>query len=96
MLQSINGSLSEQALWPVPSRTGNQALAARPDYSQSRVSSGSSGQRDAHGAADPSQSEPLQFLEADNQTFAARAATMGLPGATLSLNLFDGGEKIAR
>ena len=34
--------------------------------------------------------------EADNQTFAARGGDNWAAGATLSLNLFDGGEKIAR
>lgn len=95
---SIRGSLSE-ASFAAGSLEDRQAkaLATRPDYLQARL-----GRQQAANGMHMARAEFLPKLnlssswEADNQTFAARGGNNWAAGATLSFNLFDGGEKIAR
>ena len=95
---SIDGSLSE-ASFAAGSLEDRQAkaLAARPDYLQARLSrqQAANGMRMARAEFLP-KVNLFSSWEADNQTFAARGGNNWAAGATLSLNLFDGGEKIAR
>ena len=95
---SICGSLSE-ASFVAGSFEERQAkaLATRPDYLQARL-----GRQQAANGIRMARAEFLPKVnlfsswEADNQTFAARGGNNWTAGATLNLNLFDGGEKIAR
>jgi outer membrane protein TolC len=74
-----------------------KALATRPDYLQARL-----GRQQAANGMRMARAEFLPKVnlfsawEADNQTFATRGGNNWAAGATLSFNLFDGGEKIAR
>jgi outer membrane protein TolC len=95
---SIRGSLSE-ASFVAGSLEDRQAkaLATRPDYLQARL-----GRQQAANGMRMARAEFLPKVnlfsswEADNQTFASRGGNNWAAGATLSVNLFDGGEKIAR
>ena len=95
---SIRGSLSE-AGFVAGSLEERQAkaLATRPDYLQARL-----GRQQAANGIRMARAEFLPKVslfsswEAHNQTFAARGGNNWTAGATLNLNLFDGGEKIAR
>jgi outer membrane protein TolC len=97
-LTSIRGSLSE-ARFAAGSLEDRQAkaLATRPDYLQARL-----GRQPAANGMRMARAEFLPKVnlfsswEADNQTFASRGGNNWAAGATLSVNLFDGGEKIAR
>jgi outer membrane protein len=95
---SIRGSLSEASFAPgsLEERQA-KALATRPDYLQARL-----GRQQAANGMHMARAEFLPKVnlfsawEADNQTFASRGGNNWAAGATLSFNLFDGGEKIAR
>lgn len=95
---SIRGSLSEASFegGSLEERQA-KALATRPDYLQARL-----GRQQAANGMRMARAEFLPKVnlfsawEADNQTFASRGGNNWAAGATLSFNLFDGGEKIAR
>jgi len=95
---SIRGSLSG-ASFSAGSLEERQAraLATRPDYLQARL-----GRQQAANGMRMARAEFLPKVnlfgswEADNETFTTRGGNNWTAGATLDLNLFDGGEKIAR
>jgi outer membrane protein TolC len=95
---SLRGSLS-QASFVVGSLEDRQAkaLATRPDYLQARLGrqQAANGMRIARAEFLP-KVNLFSSWEADNQRFTSRGGNNWAVGATLSFNLFDGGEKIAR
>jgi len=74
-----------------------KALATRPDYLQVllRKEQAANGMHMARAEFLP-KVNLFSSWEVDNQTFAARGGNNWVAGATLSVNLFDGGAKIAR
>jgi outer membrane protein TolC len=95
---SIRGSLSEASFVAGSLKDGQaKALATRPDYLQARL-----GRQQAANGTRMARAEFLPKVnlfsswEADNQTFAARGGNNWAAGATLSFNLFDGGDRVAR
>ena len=97
-LTSIQETLSE-ANYVAGSLEDRQAkaLVSRPDYLQAQL-----GRQQAANGMRMARAEFLPKVnlfsswEADNQTFATRGGNNWTAGATLNVNLFDGGEKIAR
>jgi outer membrane protein TolC len=95
---AIAGNLSE-ASFNAGSLDEKQAkaLATRPDYLQVLL-----GEQQAANGMHMARAEFLPKVnlfsswEVDNQTFAARGGNNWAVGATLNINLFDGGAKIAR
>ena len=94
----VQGSLGEAIFQSgtLPERQ-QRALAARPDYQQLLI-----GKEKASNAIRKARAEFLPTInafgawEVDNQTFAARGGNNWAAGATLNLNVFDGGARQAR
>jgi outer membrane protein len=92
------GSLTEAGFetGTLPDRQ-QRALAARPDYQEVLI-----GKQKASNALSMARADFLPTVnafgswEVDNQTFAARGGNNWTAGASVSLNLFDGGARRAR
>ncbi len=97
-LNEIQGTLAEVTFESgTLAERQDKALAVRPDYQEAKI-----GRERAVNGVNTARAEFLPKIglfsswELNNQTFAARGSNNWAAGATLSLNLFDGGANRAQ